>query len=49
MDEMLQQSIIHAMHLFPERVRSVKQKPAQGLWVRKIWQAGQVLEGTVGA
>jgi hypothetical protein len=46
-DETLQQSIIHAVHLLQKRVRSLVQETAQRLWIGEARQPGQVLEGTV--
>src|SRR5579862_208835 len=46
-DETLQQSIIHPVHLFQERVRSMMQKTAQRLRIGEVRKPGQVLEGTV--
>jgi hypothetical protein len=43
----LQQSVIHAVQLMQERVRSLVQKTAQRLWIGEVRQPGQVLEGTV--
>src|ERR1019366_180389 len=48
MNEILQQSVIHAVHLLPERVRSSEEEATQGLWVGETRQARQILEGTVG-
>jgi hypothetical protein len=46
-DETLQQSIIHSVHLLQKRVRSLMQETAQRLWIREARQPSQVLEGTV--
>jgi hypothetical protein len=47
-NEILQQSIVHAVHLVQERVRSLVQESAQCLWIGEALQTGQVLEGAVG-
>ena len=44
-DEILQQSIAHAVHLLQKRVGSLKQESAQRLWIGKAFETGQVLEG----
>jgi hypothetical protein len=48
MNKILQQSIIHAVHLLSERIRSLVQETAQGLWVGETRQAGQIWKGAVG-
>ena len=48
-DETLQQSIVHPVHLFQKRVGSLVQETAQRLWIGEARQPGQVLEGTVEA
>src|ERR1035441_1105073 len=48
MDERLQQSIIHAIHLLSERVRCLVQETAQRLRIGKVRQTRKILEGTVG-
>ncbi len=48
MNEIPQQSVIHAVHLLQKPVRSLKQEPAQRLRTGEALQTGQVLEAAVG-
>ena len=36
-NKILQQSIIHAVHLLQKRVGSLKQEAAQRLWIGEAW------------
>jgi len=49
MNEMMQQSIVYTMKLFPKTRWRVQQKATQRLWIREAGQARKILEGPVSA
>jgi len=45
-DELLQQSIVHPVHLFQKGVGGLVQETAQRLWIGKVRQSGQPKNGS---
>ena len=47
-NELLLELVVDAMKLLAEIRGCSSKKPSQGLGIRKVWEPGQILKGTVG-